>query len=787
METITTPQTDGPREASRLMAAILIPLAAFALQWLFWPAIQPYAWFLFYPSIFLSSWVGGLRGGLAATAFSTLAVWWFFIPTPNSFNLERPASVISIAVFAVTGILFSLTHERLRRANRRAAAALLAAGAVKLHLEERIAERTEDLSRTVDALRESEARYRSLFENSHATMLVIDPTSGLIVDANPAAAAWYGWSREELCRKNISEINTLPPDDMVKEINKACNRSVWNFQFRHRRANGSVRDVETFSGPVTVAGRSLLYSIVHDITERKQAEEELKKGAAEFRRLSQEFNALLDAIPDGLMLLDREMNILWANRAAAGSIGAVGENPAGRACHVLLHERAEPCEPCPVIECFTSGSHEEAIITRADGQVSDIRTVPLADEQGEMTRAIVVRRDITEQRKLEAQYLHAQKMESVGTLAGGVAHDFNNILTTIIGYGQIARMGMEGDNTLCQCLDGILEAAERATHLTKELLLFSRKQESERYPVDLNRVVGRMERLLHRVIGEDITLSQAPHGAPLPILADGNQIGQVLMNLAVNARDAMPQGGEFALRTEQVRLGRDFIAAHGYGEPGDYALLTVSDTGVGMDAATLQRVFEPFFTTKEAGKGTGLGLAVVYGIVKQHDGFVTVCSEPGQGCTFRIYLPLTGEVRQEAGAQPEQPVMGGTETILLAEDDAQVRALTVRVLTGAGYTVIATADGEEAVRRFRDHADSVHLIFLDIIMPKMNGKEAADEIRKLRPGVKILYASGYATDSVRQKLPPGTPDDRDGLDNLVPKPVPPHELLRVVRNTLDGG
>jgi PAS domain S-box-containing protein len=626
----------------------------------------------------------------------------------------------------------------------------------------------------------SEERYRSLFENNHAVMLVIDPITGEITDANPAAAAWYGWPREELCRKNISDINTLPMAEQQAEIERARSRMDWHFLFRHRLADGSVRDVEVFSGPVTVAGRLLLYSIVQDITEKKRAEEELKKSEADFRRLSQEFNGLLDAIPDSLMLLDRELNILWANRAAAESSGKAAKDLTGRNCYALWSDRKAPCNFCPVLRCIESGAPREETVTRADGRTWDIRTVPLMDGQRRVTKVIAVKRDITEHKKLEAQYLHAQKMESIGTLAGGVAHDFNNILTVIVGLGQVTLMKMAEDDPYRRNIGGILEAAERATILTRELLLFSRKQESERQPVDLNCIMAQLEKFLHRLIGEDIALKQVPHGAPLPVLADSNQLGQVLMNLAVNARDAMPKGGEFALQTEQVVLDEEFTSAHGYGKPGVYALLSVSDTGTGMDKETQQRIFEPFFSTKEVGKGTGLGLAVVYGIIKQHDGFITVYSEPGHGSTFRVYLPLTTSELQETGAEQEQPVIGGTETILLAEDNDLVREMVTKVLTDAGYRVIVAVDGEEAVRKFRDSNGSIQLLLFDLIMPRMNGKEASDEIHKIQPELKTIFASGYAPDIVHQKA---TLDDGS---YLIYKPVSPQDLLKKVRNVLDG-
>ena len=633
----------------------------------------------------------------------------------------------------------------------------------------------EKMAKQAD-LNRSEERYRTLFENSQAVMLVIDPEYAAVVDANPAAEAWYGWTREELCRKKMGEVCLSRPDPAGEPGWKQG-----HFQGRHLRADGSQRDVELFGGAVARSGRTLFYCIVQDITDKKLAEGELLKSEAEFRRLSREFNGLLDAIPDDLMLLDRELRLHWVNRAGAESAGRSMEEMVGRHCYELCYGKSTPCESCSVLETFATGRPSQQTVTReSDGRSWEIRTVPLKGEQGEVARVIKLKRDITEQTRLEQQYLHAQKMESIGTLAGGVAHDFNNILTVIGGLGQLTMERMGPDDPLRANMAGIMEATERASYLTRELLLFSRKQKSERRPVDLNQVVERMRSFLHRIIGEDITLRQLRLGVPLPILADSNHLQQVLMNLAVNARDAMPEGGEFLLRTDRVQLGEE-PAADGYRRPGAYALLRVSDTGTGMDQATLARIFEPFFTTKETGKGTGLGLSVVYGIIKQHEGFVTVQSEPGKGSTFSIYLPLNDLVPQQEPPPPQEPAGGGSETILLAEDNELVRNLLATVLTEAGYQVMAAADGEEAVRSFAEHAGSIDLLLFDLVMPKLGGKGARDRIHRTHAGVKVIFISGYEPEPARDQA--GTAEDAC----LLYKPVAPRELLKTVREVLDGG
>jgi len=388
--------------------------------------------------------------------------------------------------------------------------------------------------------------------------------------------------------------------------------------------------------------------------------------------------------------------------------------------------------------------------------------------------------DITERKKLEDQFRQAHKMEAVGLLAGGIAHDFNNILTAIIGYGNLAKMKLTTDDPVASYVDQILVSADRAANLTHSLLAFSRKQIINPKPVNINEIIVGVGKLLTRLIGEDIELRMELDGRPMTIFADQSQIEQVLMNLATNARDAMTEGGVLAIKTEPIELSQDFIATHGYGTEGLYALLSVTDTGSGMDRITKERIYEPFFTTKELGKGTGLGMSVVYGIVKQHEGFITVDSVPGAGTTFRIYMPLASETNESHADTPPARIQGGTETLLLAEDDEVVRKLTKTLLSEAGYQVLDAVDGEQAVELFLQNRDSVDLLILDVIMPKKNGKEALEEIKRTHPGVKALFMSGYAADVFEKK------NIREDMQNIISKPILPAELLRRVREILDA-
>lgn len=386
-------------------------------------------------------------------------------------------------------------------------------------------------------------------------------------------------------------------------------------------------------------------------------------------------------------------------------------------------------------------------------------------------------------RKLEEQLRQAQKMESVGTLAGGIAHDFNNLLTAIIGYGQISLLNQSADEALRGNLEQILAAAKRGAQLTQSLLLFSRKQDSDRRPVELNAVIGRVDRFLKRVIGEDIDFQVELAAEPLPLLADAHQLEQVMVNLATNARDAMPGGGFFRISTGRVELDREFVATHGEGKPGPYALLTVTDSGEGMSGETRARIFEPFFTTKKVGQGTGLGLAMAYGIVRQHDGFFNVYSERDKGTTFRIYLPLLAEAVPEAAGgegESEEYPPGGRETILMAEDDPAIRNLTRSVLERFGYTVLEAEDGEQAVARFLENRECIDLLLFDLIMPRLNGKEALDEIRRLAPKVKCIFASGYAPELLRRKV------SLDQETPMIYKPMSIKDLLSKIRQVLDS-
>lgn len=384
-----------------------------------------------------------------------------------------------------------------------------------------------------------------------------------------------------------------------------------------------------------------------------------------------------------------------------------------------------------------------------------------------------------EQLHIEAQLRQSQKMEAVGQLAGGIAHDFNNILTAIISYGNVLQMKMRPEDPLRRNVERILSASERAATLTQGLLAFSRKQPVSLQPVNLNKTVKNVEKLLIKLTTEDIGFRTQFTTKEVVIMGDTGQLEQILMNLVTNARDAMPMGGALTIETDVVELDQAFIDTHGNGEAGEYALLSVADSGEGMEVETILRIFEPFFTTKETGKGTGLGLSMVYGIVKQHKGIINVYSRPGIGTTFRMYFPLIRSTAEEKELLVFQTPRRGAETILLAEDDEDVRDVTKSIFEDFGYTVIAAADGEDAVKKFIQNRDRIDILITDIIMPLKNGREVYRKISEEKPGVKVLFTSGYTADIMTKK---GLIDE--GMP-FISKPVSPIMLLKKVREVLD--
>lgn len=499
---------------------------------------------------------------------------------------------------------------------------------------------------------------------------------------------------------------------------------------------------------------------------------------------------LLDSTAEAIYGIDLNGNCMLANPTCARLLGyADSEQLNGQNMHSLIHHhrpdgRPYPEEECPIVQALHArqGAHvKDEVFWRSDGTSFDAEYWSYPMWRGkELIGAVVTFLDVSHEKKLEEQLRQAQKMEAIGQLAGGVAHDFNNLLTIITGYSELLLELMSPDNPDRELLEEIRKAGERSASLTRQLLAFSRKQVLAPKVLDLNNVVRDTEKMLRRVIGEDIELTTVLHPQLGSVKADPGHLEQVLLNLAVNARDAMPQGGKLTIETNNVVLGEDYARSHVVLQPGEYVMLKVTDTGIGMTEEVKRRLFEPFFTTKGSGKGTGLGLAVVHGIVKQSDGAIEVHSEPGVGTSFEIYLP-----RVENVAPAEKSLAGlssaprGTETLLLVEDEDAVRALSRFTLQQCGYTVLEASHGEEAIRVARDHPETIHLLVTDVVMPGFGGRVLADRLLSLHPEMKVLYLSGYTDDAVV----------RHGIlheeVNFLQKPFSPNALAHQVRAVLE--
>ncbi|MDD3846042.1 MAG: PAS domain S-box protein [Syntrophorhabdaceae bacterium] len=521
--------------------------------------------------------------------------------------------------------------------------------------------------------------------------------------------------------------------------------------------------------------RPAILGVSVDITDRKRVEEEILHEREKLQTLS-------DSAPFGLVLIDRDGRFSYINTKFTRLFGYdLSDVPDGRAWFRKAYPDTERRHTVIAawVEDFRDARPGERkprvfTVTCRDGTRKIVEFISSVLASGDY---LMTCEDLTELRKLESQLRQAQKIESIGTLAGGIAHDFNNILTALIGYASLMQMKMGKDSPLRPYVDQILTASKKATDLTQGLLAFSRQQSVTLVPMDMNEAIGTTEQLLKRLLTEDIELRTSLTQDDTVVMADKSQMDQVLFNLVTNARDAMPKGGTLTIGTDIAGMDSRFVDIHGFGEPGRYVLMNISDTGEGMDEATRGKIFDPFFTTKETGKGTGLGLATVYGIIKQHNGYITVYSEPDRGTTFRIYLPaaMTGVDEKHDTAMP---VTGGKETILIAEDDEEVRHIMRDVLQEYGYRTIEAVDGEDAIERFRLNRD-VDLVIVDSVMPKKNGREAYEEMRMIDPRVKALFTSGYTKDVVLDK------GIKDREFDFIAKPLSLDRFLRKVREVLD--
>ena len=638
----------------------------------------------------------------------------------------------------------------------------------------------DELRRAWEEAETAKARYTDFYDFAPAGYLALD-AGGAILEVNLPGAALLGVERAGL-------------------VNRSFFQFVWDGDraaFRGFLERAFLRcGKETCEAALMSPGGSTVYAqfdarvaegeqecriVVVDVTARKLAEQKAREDEERFRRL-------VEGAPFGIFVQSREQ-LRYLNAAAVQSFGAQSpEQLAGRPATDLIHPQFWPAVTSRIhethVEKRATPPREEKYL-RLDGSEFDAEVSSVPVELDGEPGAIVFFRDITdrkcaeaERRRLEEHLQRAQKMESIGRLAGGLAHDFNNLLTVILGYSEIMIGLLRDGDPLRTRLGEIRNAGLQAAAMTKQLLTFSRKHIFDAQPLDLNELVNKHLEMLRRTLGEDVELVTGLDPSLGPVRADAGQLQQVLINLVMNARDAMPHGGKVCIETSLVELDRESVAENSEARPGPYVMLAVSDDGVGMDEQTRRRVFEPFFTTKAEGKGTGLGLATVWAIATQSGGVVRVQTEPGHGARFEVCLPRVEEAAAAGPAEPAAVAVHGSETVLVVEDRKEVRELVTEVLTGCGYHVLPAAHGGAALALARGHPGPIHLLLTDVVMPVMSGTELAGRLKPLHPETRVMFMSGYAADSAarRAELSTGAA--------FLGKPFSPDQLTRKVREVL---
>ncbi|MDD4356858.1 MAG: response regulator [Smithellaceae bacterium] len=530
----------------------------------------------------------------------------------------------------------------------------------------------------------------------------------------------------------------------------------------------------------------LFHKLEKKVADLEQVNRRLGREVDEHRRTEEQLRRLSRSIeesPLAFVLMDVNGNMEYVNREFSRISGYAFQDTAGLHIKSLQPTGMQPEDFQRAWDSVGSDNiwRGEMRIRKqnGDGFWAYLTILPLKNPEGRVNSMMMIMEDTSEKKRLEAQLIHSQKLEGIGQLAGGVAHDFNNILTAIIGYAQLVYLNMQQDDTNRGHIKHILDYSEKAATITKGLLAFSRRQTTNLSSFNINDLISDFQKLLLRLMPENIEIQTQFTSQKLSVLVDQVQMEQVIMNLATNARDAMPDGGLIIIATNMMDINQEFVQANGYGRTGSYAQITVADMGKGMDQQTLEKIFEPFFTTKEQGKGTGLGMTIVYNIISRHNGFITVESEPGRGTRVRILLPIIETVESVHGNKMEEFIdQGRARTILVAEDDSGVRDLITTILTERGYQVIGAADGVEAVSLFRENKEKVALVMLDGIMPKKNGREAYREIRAIKPEMKVIFMSGYSENML----------DFDHLQDrkihFLQKPVLPLDILRKIQELL---
>jgi two-component system, cell cycle sensor histidine kinase and response regulator CckA len=682
----------------------------------------------------------------------------------------RRSHLLQVPILLILAVFYGISNESVRKLGRDRSTLID-------HLSHR--------RRFERAIRNSEHKMRMVLEHSLDAFVMMS-AEGLILEWNREAEALFGWPRAEVVGRPLSETIIPPPyrqahDGGLRRFLRTGEGALLRKRIETQglRRDGTVFPLELSVSPLRMDDHTVFTAFIRDISERKEAEEALKRSEDRYRRL-------VEVSPDAI-LLTRTNRIVFLNRAGMELFGAVSpEQVLGRDPADFFHPHADRATIGAVRRSLNEGLAlplTELPMLRLDGSPIHVNLVAsaLCDEEASPTVQLVLR-NVTDQKNLEEQLRQSQKMEAVGQLAGGVAHDFNNMLLVIRGYTDL----LDEDRTLAgeqrEAIDQIRQASERAKALTSQLLAFSRRQVLQPKTINADAIVLNMESMLRTLAGEEVELCIMPDAGGGHVKADPSQIEQALLNLAVNARDAMPHGGRLTIATDQVELDdRAIKDSRLEAKPGPYVRVRVQDSGMGIDPEILPRIFEPFFTTKPKGKGTGLGLSTVYGIIKQSGGAIAVASEPGKGTEVALYLPRVDETATEAGEDSPIPAtVSGHETVLVVEDEPSVRTFVCAALRRHGYTVLEARHGIEAVALVQAHVGRLHLVITDIVMPQISGREVAEAVVEIDPSIKILYMSGYTDDAM---LRHGIVSD---AVNFIQKPYTCEALLLMVRQVLDG-
>ena len=690
------------------------------------------------------------------------------------FETGEALTEIIVSPFAAENAIYEYTYAPLRNADGEIEALLC------------VAKDITEQQQAQDALRRSENRYRALAEAVSTLIWAMD-AAGRGDEPSVSWTHFTGQTKETFA--GWGWLDAVHPDD-IENVKRAWNEAVvsqsaYKVCYRLRRQDGVYRDVMARGFPVRDEAGQIVEWVgtCDDITDARRAEQARQKAEAERQAMQDTMYAILDNAPAIISFKDLSGRYLFLNRMHEKVHKKSRQEAIGKTNFDLFGlDHAEPAlrHDRYVIETGAVWSDESQIVQDDGTHTYYSFKFPLRDAEGNIYATCGIATDITDRKHLEAQLYQSQKMEGIGRLAGGIAHDFNNLLTAIIGYAELAEMDTEPESPVVRHLQTVQQAAQSAAALTRQLLAFARKQMLDTQVFSLNDLMVETDKMLRRVIGADVelvTLTQPSLGF---VRADANQITQVLVNLVVNARDAMPDGGKLTIETGNVFLDENYARLHAEVQPGPYVMLAVGDTGTGMSEEVKAHLFEPFFTTKAVGKGTGLGLATCYGIVKQNGGHIWLYSEAGQGSTFKVYLPrVDGPAVTLRKPDVSTALPTGSETILIAEDEPLLRTLAMEILTAQGYRVLTATDGTDALRTAAEADTEIHLLVTDMVMPYMGGLELTRRMQAERPGLRVLYVSGYTENAIVHH------GILDADLHFLQKPYLPAALARKVREVLD--